>query len=716
MTTRHLFALLLGLFVASDVSAAELRIQLRDAATLAPTAARVGVSGPSGEFFTAPDSTLRSHRSQGIAPFVHVDGELVLGGLDAGLYTVWAQRGPTGLRSEDSVLLDGESATLELWLDRWVDPRAAGWVSADAHVHPKHDPASGYPEATPEQMHRIAAAEDLDLLFALAGSEGTPLSGPAWVDARAAVHYGREYRNGWWGHVVLLGLVTDPGPGCCRLDEIGAQPLDLVVPASAPQLTILAHPTTTDRPNIDSTWPGGGYARELFALALGGVAQAVAVGSASNGPDSEWQITRYLESLRTGAHWAAVGESDATLERYNFRVPGALRSYARLDPPTAPDQPEFVQRWTDAIRAARCYATDGPLLLQVNLEGAGLGETALLASGRLELDLATPAPLRWLRIHGQDGDHVDWSWPDGAGPTTWTGEILLSFDHDDFVVLDVGCGDAAATQRLISSPIWIDRGITAPEPVEAARAAVDELRLFWRYALIVRGFASAEDEAAARNVFVQAWNAYEAMADDPPGPFDLLFPLDGRVLPSTDVNFRWRRPASYDGEATQFEVQLDDDPGFGAAQSYAAGADSQLNIEGLAAGTSWHWRVLAIEDGDVPRPNEAPDGRFEISANPVAAPAALSDVLRIEGSSNDGTGLRVRFALAAPRHLRAHWFDVRGRALHVAPWNAWPQGSHELRWNGLDGRGERIANGRYWLLLETDRGESSRAAVIWRAP
>ena len=103
-------------------------------------------------------------------------------------------------------------------------------------------------------------------------------------------------------------------------------------------LRILAHPRSTVEPLAPffEEWPGGGYARERAALALGDQLHGFAVASASN--EELWAFEEYLDGLSSGERWAAVGEGERARDRYTVSPPGHPRTYAWIGPGWSPSE------------------------------------------------------------------------------------------------------------------------------------------------------------------------------------------------------------------------------------------------------------------------------------------------------------------------------------------------------------------------------------------
>ena len=127
------------------------------------------------------------------------------------------------------IVVDDATRELELELERAIDLRAAGWVSADPHVH----------FLAPSTALLQAAAEDVTLVHLLAtqlGDEFTNVT-DLWSgdliapDGRHMVLLGTENRQNMLGHLALLGArrpVLPMASGGAPEGRVGAAVVELL--------------------------------------------------------------------------------------------------------------------------------------------------------------------------------------------------------------------------------------------------------------------------------------------------------------------------------------------------------------------------------------------------------------------------------------------------------------------------------------------------------
>ena len=479
----------------------ELTVRLVDARTGEPASARVQIRGRRF-LFRQPDEGLWTHATWRIGPYVHVDRELTV---DAprGAVRVIATRGLSSAVIDTTFDLRGDHV-LELRVRDWIDMRALGWAGADPHVHPDHKGGKHYPTPTIDKIGRIARAEGLDLMFLLSNREETPRHVTDPPARGTTLVWGEEYRNSFWGHLVVIDapelVVTEYGATCCAEQQTAWPTLEHTLTSWTIPLAIMAHPRTSEDPLDAHLWPGAGYARELPSLATRARRlHGVSVGGGTNGP-WVWSLEPWLDGLRLGRRWGAFGESDRALDRYHTEPPGEPRTYARVE---VDGQGEDLARaWIDAARAARTFATSGPMITRFEIGGARMGDVVDAALGeRLDVSIEVRAdvPLDSLRVIGVEGPLWAEAWP--AGARSMRVDFPITVEADGFLVVDAW-GKAEQVGRVfapraVSSPIWVRSGRPWRAPRHVVERLQQDMRTFWDLSLEVRGYASAVDSAAA---------------------------------------------------------------------------------------------------------------------------------------------------------------------------------------------------------------------------
>jgi hypothetical protein len=667
-----------------------------------------------------PDAALRTHGSNALGNYAHVEDSLVVE-VPEGFVQVEAVRGLTGIPVRHSLVVD-DDLELILQLSDWIDPAAMGWFGGDPHVHSNHESGAQYPAATVAEAGLAARAEGLHVMALLDNDPAQP-GGPVLPpEAGTTLVWGEEYRTGFWGHVVLLGLSSlvlhEGQAGCCGWPGLAWPTLTETLDDPSIPLALLAHPHTTEVLEQSSVWPGSGHARELRALALGDLIDGMAAVGATSNP--AWSRTEYLDALRAGARWTAIGEGDRPLDRFNVGPMGSPRTFARVDPPAVGSwqagDPDLGTAWIAAIGARRTFATSGPMLHTVEVDGVGMGDTvALGAPGAVSLRIAFDSygAVDSLRAYGATGRHFAWGWPLGRAQLDTT--VSLSIAHDDFVVVEIeGSGDdwpqLEHAPRAIASPVWIDAAAPWPSDAAMARRGADELRVVWALSLTDRGYDSSADSAAAAEDILVPADIYEAMVDDPPPSFDLTGPDEGVQLNTLQFVLEWEAVVSHDGEAVQYRVTIARDPGFTDIALQTVVDEARLVVSSLAPGQRYLWQVEALEPGDPPTLASNSPRSFRIEENAVAVAAPTGFALRAR--QDRGGAIQMELSLSEEALPRIEVMDLRGRRVRTLTLPLLPGGVHTIVWDGRDERGRGVGRGVYWLRAWTDRREASTKIVL----
>lgn len=253
---------------------------------------------------------------------------------------------------------DGD-ATVDIVLDRLVDPASTGWVGGDTHAHDLHQ---GRIPITREDFFQQLEAEDLTVTIALIHMDGTRLMG-RWTDLTGApsplstdrhkLQYAQEFR-GSFGHVGMAGIqefVTPFIGGATNTpwapDVLNADYLR----AAREQGGIggFMHPF-----NGSVATPEAVSVSEIpvdAALGLGEFYDVICYWY-----DELANAEMYYRLLNAGFRIAATGGTDNFSDVWRDPGPGASRTYVRMDGPVT------VNGWLDGIRSLHTFATNGPLL------------------------------------------------------------------------------------------------------------------------------------------------------------------------------------------------------------------------------------------------------------------------------------------------------------------------------------------------------------------
>jgi hypothetical protein len=136
-------------------------------------------------------------------------------------------------------------------------------------------------------------------------------------------------------------------------------------------------------------------------------------------PDIPYATQEWYRYLNCGYR---VGVAGGTDKMTAAQVLGGLRTYAHLDG----RGPLTYDRWGQAVRAGRTFATNGPLI-DIEVEGTGVGEAIRMPAGGGTVHV---------RAHAQS------AWPLGALEVVFNGRVVASTDADK------GARELAMNERL----------------------------------------------------------------------------------------------------------------------------------------------------------------------------------------------------------------------------------------------------------------------------
>ena len=354
--------------------------------------ARVSVEAPDGRNF-GPDDAWRyaddgfDRRQRSIEyGYFHTRGSSVLTA-PAGPLTVEVSRGPEfGVVRRSVTVRPDSTASVRIVLHRLVNLPAAGWFSADLHVHMNY---GGAYRNDPANLAFQARAEDLHLVENLiVNKEGrvpdigyfTGRPDPVSTSSLLIVH-DQEYHTSFWGHSGLLGLKRNiilpgyaayPNTAAASLHPINATVFDEAHAQEA--LTGYVHPFDSYPNPGDSTKP---ITHELpVDVALGKVDYYEAIGFVD---DYEATARVWYQLLNCGFRLPAGAGTDAMANFASLRGPvGMNRVFAKIAGPLD------HRRWLAALKAGRTFATNGPLL-GFTLDEKEIGSELNIGARRNEL-------------------------------------------------------------------------------------------------------------------------------------------------------------------------------------------------------------------------------------------------------------------------------------------------------------------------------------------
>ncbi len=363
-----------------------MKVIVRDSSTGQPVAVRIHFSGARGEYI-AP----YGHHAQinagwfmdygadviaGGRNFAYVQGEFATD-LPVGDLYVEICKGFEYRPVRKKVSVKPGQKVLELTVDREMDWRGRGWVTADTHVH-FISPHTAWLQAQGEGVNVVnLLASQWGRLFTNVGD----LCGGANVVADDTIVYvGTENRNHMLGHMSMLGTQGLPvypmcsgGPGEAWVGD--------------PDFLTMAEWALENKRKggvvIRPHYPYCGHTEDPVPI-LRGLVDALEIRGlrGEDFPAQEWY--RYLNC---GYRVAVAGGTD----KMGAHCPiGRLRTYALLHG----DRPLNYENWAEAVRAGRTFASTGPLI-DLEVDGERIGGSIELSSSGGTLEVHARAESVW---------------------------------------------------------------------------------------------------------------------------------------------------------------------------------------------------------------------------------------------------------------------------------------------------------------------------------
>ncbi|MEW5814005.1 MAG: CehA/McbA family metallohydrolase [Spirochaetota bacterium] len=373
------------------VAPAERRVVLRvvEKGSKKPVPVKLHVHGEAGEYLAPVDR----HRLPNAAWFedysvdfahrnlhycTYICGETVIN-VPLGCIYIEISKGFEIKPVRKTYTIDNHTAEVVIELERVLDWREKGWVSADTHVH-FLSPVSALLEGSAEGVNvvNLLASQWGELMTNVGDFDGKTTWGSRETggDGEYLVRVGTENRQHILGHISLLGYkgkiiapMTTGGPEESALGD----PVEILLTEWARQcrqqggVVVLPHFPDPRAEHAASVVCGDVDALEMTSW-----------GDLYNGINP-YSLSDWYRYLNCGYLVAAVGGTD---KMSADTAVGTVRTYAR-----AGRELEFTyEAWMDAVRRAETFVTYGPLL-EFSVEGKPMGSRISLGpkGGTLEV-------------------------------------------------------------------------------------------------------------------------------------------------------------------------------------------------------------------------------------------------------------------------------------------------------------------------------------------
>lgn len=397
----------------------------------------------------------------------------------------------------------GDTDEIVIEIDRTLNWRGRGWVSADTHVH-FLSPSSALLEGTAEGVNvvNLLASQWGELKTNVGDFDGRTTWGSQETGGGGEylVRVGTENRQHVMGHISLLGYsspiitpLTTGGPDESALGD----PVEILLMEWARKckeqggLTVLPH---FPDPRLENA-----------ACIVEGVIDAVEMTSWGDlyGGIDPYSLSDWYRFLNCGYLVAAVGGTD----KMNAATPiGAVRTYARTDP----ENPFTYEAWMRAVQRGETFVTYGPLL-EFWVEGKPMGSRVHLppGGGKVEVtwqaaSVTVPMSRVELIVNGEIREST--TVPQGEGYGYWSVGIdescwlaLLVRGHYPDKPEIIAAHSSPVMITIEDSPLLVKAdGVTILEQIEGALAYVDTI-------------GTRADDVAYKRMRAELISAYRAL-------------------------------------------------------------------------------------------------------------------------------------------------------------------------------------------------------------
>jgi TolB protein len=443
-----------------------------------PSPARISLRRTDGHAIASTDGPTYADPQNGYHYF-YTGGTVTLT-VPAGRYEVMAARGPLSMPVTGTAKIrSGNTESVDLKVKRLWDAKAAGYVSADQHVHLNAD---GVYRMTLEDTLPLLAGEDLDQLFPMSWNRLDRYVDEALLGEKLAtpegfsVQQSQEVRSNFHGHVGMIGARTafHPwffGPKMPRFGSPDRSNGEAIAFAEANGiLPTYVHPIALPQDPFDDL--------ETNTIPLELVSDAVLTDNIGIELVCMWThplgvAEVWYRLLSIGQRTVATSGTDMFTDFQRTPAAGTARLYAE-----APDGRRDIDSILAQTRAGRSFLTTGPVLLFTIGDDARPGDVTSAGNQPWELTLISSEPVETVEIvvNGEVVEKLDGL----RGGETRVYEGTVTLPGNGWVAARAHGGGSewpgmAADQFAHSSPVWIG-AVGSRDPQVASRAAADLIR------------------------------------------------------------------------------------------------------------------------------------------------------------------------------------------------------------------------------------------------
>ena len=727
-TFFFVLAAALGAALNAHAQQHQLTIELRDAQTGAPMAARVGVFDQSNTPYAPEDRAQHVYQHHNKKSFFYAEDAVTLL-VPSGDITIRAGHGFDYEVTHTTVSVAGDM-TVQVQLNRFIDTKALGFYSGDTHVHITHGPLSYNIDA--EHLRLMTWAEDLNFVNSMEQEDFFTGEVDPRSDADHVIYFSKEQRNADSAHLTILGLkewIPDTGcgniPRACVL-QLNSDIYHTVHAQGANCAVIATHPFPNCSLGDLSAWPGGGIWRAMPFDLVGGTVDAMDILCYTHKPPPEG-TEHYFQALNAGFKLPPSAGTDAIMGTGYSKPLGGYRVYVDLE-----DEPLTMENWIKGLVEGRSFVSNYPLITHFDIDGAEPGGSAFHRGEILNgsVKVACTVPFDKVEIVGNTGVIATLT-----SPTGWVRHLEQSFTINPFgltwVVARVNSYNSGnwhlwPTSQLFaqSAPVYLS-GEIIPPPTDR-RKRPDGVHPYSEQCRDTGNFfldmiEQVDDIFSDEGVFTDstrvvfdsmltvATGFFATLCEDPPAPFQLLLP-DGPggvgIVAAARPWFSWQ--STYDpdpdDEVDHYRLHIADlESGDVRYTAEVPDTAHQLPRWTLLPGRTYGWWVEAVDEGGLARVSTPEQKIFYFDHRLTGIPDghARGDWSIAEPQPNPfNPTVEIRYEVGSGGgHHDLAVFDARGRHVRTLFNGTRGAGSYVEKWHGRNDAGEAVATGVYFIRL-----------------
>ena len=500
-----------------------LSVEILNAQTARPTAARIHLKAADAKFYTPSDAYARISGQN--YPVFHTPGNFQLV-LPVGKVQLTVVKGfefwPESLETK---IKSNTVNRIKVKLKRMGDISEFGWYGGSTHVHMNY---GGNRRMSLEDLLLMSDAEDQDVVNELIANKDNRVLDYQYFVRGGGAHpistkerllvVGEEYRPHFWGHVFMLGLkdhLISPfttGYEGTALESPYPSNTNMLRKAKAQGATVgYVHAFGGDEDPLDKDLGG---AKGFMVDAALGTTDAV-----------EWSNAGRSGFFPLYAVWnnglkvTVVGGEDSITSLHRSKLVGSVRTYVFTG-----TRGLNLKAWLEGIRSGRAFVSTGPLV-RLTVNGKGPGEKISLpaAGGTVTLNIwvrsITPLQQANLIFNGHvvqaiplsaDKKRVDFKQAMPVRKSGWY-HLLVSGRRADRFPLD------ASYAQAFTNPVWVTVGRRPVRNREAAQYGIRWIDRLQEMAADWPGWRSSKEKEIVWSQFEKARQVYRKLGREAEG-------------------------------------------------------------------------------------------------------------------------------------------------------------------------------------------------------